>query len=452
MGTVIQASFGTSGQGRPRTLKDFDDKSRALGGEAYELMNKYARGERKLGLADRVTIARRLHDVLQDLYAVRPELRKGTLAKKADLGSDSKRIHELTLPPGELPSPEGSRRLAARIFPYAKLINAIHKELKNDIHFFTYELLAGTALMRDGVSRTDINLIEKIGLTVNQIAGEVGAVSGLLESFQKTATLKSQAIAAGGHEVWPFHDGIAEELDTKISLSDEMEAGHIKYRNQLSLPQNSFWQPDYAEMYGEDGGVLYPDTWITDSALSNLPHVHLGMWWDEAEVPDAIAWWKRENIYLGRECQITGKSRLDAEPRFVDVGEKGDVPRYCVPPHPAPLDFWLVLLPDRNFTRVIPVLWQAGGDYDWGNVRIEPLTTVRSIERLQHIERLHSKGGNLLDALKDLLLEKNEESGLTKLQFEWQRTASLLNHNPFLKVARDDAALDLHLNNLLLGK
>jgi hypothetical protein len=240
--------------------------------------------------------------------------------------------------------------------------------------------------------------------------------------------------------MWPYHAGVADLLPERGRAEGEADP-------RLVLPDYAFWRPNDAPRSRNDRDGASASSWLADDAIAFLPHAHLGMYWDDGFRPDVAVAWSCEQEYGGYQLPITGRSKLDCEPRRVVVDAPGGGPSYhWKVAQPATVDYWLVLYPTSDFRSVVPLLWSASGDYAWQAVEVEVLT-LATLEKLRRIPAISSEPKSLYQRLRELLVD-GDEARIPLLE-RWRDSAPHFDLNPFLELDRANQRLASKITKLL---
>lgn len=398
----------------------------------------------KLSIPDREKIACALLLEIERLES-NPELctsafSKKALALRAGLAAEheptpTKRLHELTMDPGEVIFIKRQKiALYAKYENYKKLIKAILEFSKEDRGEICMRIFSGTSF--EGVE-TDINSLRAIERELNKKIISVGKIlkiidrtAGLEDVFKKIKDLKEIAQKNGSIINWPFYD-----LDSPYSDGSE----------ELPNWNNPYWPKSYTWYFNSEisdvrSGVFYPMPLDWYGAILHLPRVYLGcaIYFEDWDV-DPNADTEKLNEYFS-EIDISRKEiaeiRLLNERRssiaWVDLGS-GSLRENPMPSVVEERNFpllegeghcWLAIYPHPSTNGVCPILYWNQGE---GGVHV-CVINAESIHALSRLfvssETENKRIISVFDRVRELL-------DSSALEIEWARTAFDLLSNPF---------------------
>lgn len=437
-------------------------EAEAEGGQSLQRLMR----TRKLRLSDRELIARRLYRFLEQVFEANPELRRGDFAKYASLSSgddeSSKEIWRLTLSSES----DNVKKLRASGRNYAQLIKAVAKTSGRNVNQFTDEITFGTSVHPANCVNLDVE--QRVLAAIQFIGNTVDREVDLLTKFKKIGKKKCELLLAGGLCDWPFgyfEEPLEHDTQYMLYLGDPTDEMYSHYRDPTD-EMYSYW----------DKGNR---TEVDFESIKNLPHIHLGMFWDyEYETPGE-AWdkgdfdnyteeflkarkkfWEKYNsdtdddLYSEKPWEyldtglFSDKTELDAVPRKVVIDETTKKPVYmdCYGLM-ANLDYWLVLYPNKEMTGLEPILWSHGGDYTNGMMEMESLT-MRKLNEMREIRVISQSEETLFDRLIQTLRPVSEQDDKSILLREWSKTSKYLEACPLWPHVKCELDLDEDFNRI----
>lgn len=419
---------------------------------------------RKLCMADREKIARKLYKLVETVFKLQPDMKHSELSQKAGLNTSgevtSKEIWRLTLSHKS----DNVKKLRAAGRNYALLIKAISKVIKRNIHELTDEITLGTAVHPTNLTYQNID--EKVLDAVQMIVNKIDKNHDLLNKFNMILNKKYDLQMQGGTCDWPFVDiNVPEPDDTIFVQKKNNEDIHYLYSN--------YWRVG-----------CQPDP----ESIAHLPHVHLGMFWDKDSDTPSDDWGSEfrldncteESIQIKKEFNkkyghidpkndeefedykklhsdffktdiYKNKTVFDSVPRKVEFNTDTKKTEYhdCYGLM-ANLDYWLVLYPNKEMSAIEPVLWSHGGEYTFGENYIESLN-LRTLNEMHKISVISRRNETLYDRLINFLKSGTESEGIYRLYKEWDKTAEYLEYCPLWDNVKATQDLDLELDKILSG-
>lgn len=457
MGVVIQ--MPNRGGSHIDELRDA--KRKAIEAEGSRSLGRLMR-VRKLKVSDRESIAHELYKYVERVFDTHSDLMRGKFACDANLcpaGEEtSKEIWRLTLAPDD----NNVQKLRASGRNYALLIKAIAKILKLNVHIVTDTITYGSAVHPVKYKYREVN--QKLLAAIQQIANMVDTKNGLLKKFSLIADKKYELQKAGGLCDWPFYD--YDESDTE---DEEI----VNPNQNITDPMYSYWRPD----------VNWTE--VDPDSIAQLPHIHLGMFWDEESWSPAEQWgsvWGEDNytrefldavekfkqecgdiedseIYMKKRKEyldigsFKDKTLFDAVPREVLVDKTTNRPVYR-DRHGlmANLDYWLVLYPNNEMTAVEPILWSHGGDYAEGMMNMQSLN-LRVLEEMKQIQVISRSNETLYDRLIQVMGVSKSDTGIECQLFrEWNKTANYIETCPIWSYVQRDLDINKTLDRILISE
>jgi hypothetical protein len=208
--------------------------------------DKKGRDPRRLSIEDRSVLAGKLYEFLKEVDPRLKELgiSRGELCRRAELcgrklehpadtlPEDAKALHRLTLPPGADAQKRGIYAGAAK---YLDLIEVLAAVLHDNVEQVADRLLRGTSLHPLSKTADEWSDMEKVQSQLQRIVNELDRDFDLMETFRRTAELKSKWIDEGSQVGWPlwdfsdlYEDGGTEDIEAyraeRIAAADPNQA------------------------------------------------------------------------------------------------------------------------------------------------------------------------------------------------------------------------------------
>lgn len=390
---------------------------------------------RHLSPQDAGTLARRMHEMLEEL---KPELRSRGITRTAlcrrafsEDQTSSRELHRVTLPPGEDPLKRGVRMHLDR---YRKVAKALEHLTQRRSGQLVHRLVEGTACddLRNAAERW-LDL-DRLVAALERLIDALDQEFGWTDTYRRTLELRKQGAQTGRSVSWPL-----TELPPPSGEQDQeaLEA----YARELEEEANgtcAFYRPR-PEQYGlgnRHTAALYQDMGaIQDAEFFFVPHAPIGYLalWD---LPQRRSNAAAHEQALARECEMMRASpeRLAPPNDRWDESVQGPTgqldPRNC-----AHLQdhVWLTVYPRPPTAgdaalHIGPALYQAGEE---GGAWIMPLSpeNLAAIADAAWVDE--TRRAPLEDRLSELLLmDEDDERSLTA---NLRRTGPWLQHNPVFK-------------------
>lgn len=348
---------------------------------------------------------------------------RGRKAELTPRMPDTKELHRLRLPPGADPA---QRRVRLSLAKYREVVRNLARICSEDPDDLLYELVQGTAYESAKAWITNWAQHNTIMSAVNATLARLDHKFDWTGLYERTANLR---LKYGPKCTWPlsvgtsyFSDGESNEEMAK-ALADPFQVFFIQ--NSVSptggrpLLQNYF-----------NGQILIgPEFFYVPHAL--IGHVCL---WDLPEVrhesDEHIA--QRYSHVKNRRGDDEDLQLPDDDWNTTSLSPRGQM--LDLPHYELEQPFWLVVYPDPISFKPVPALYQPV-DLS-GDAFLAPLNrlTLAAVEDGIWMDR--KRESTVAERL--LVLVTEDEHGITPLERAWCRTGPWLQHNPVLKMQRQE--------------
>ena len=437
------------------------DEQAAEGRGALENLKSF-RGN-KLPGGDEVVIAKNLHAEIRLLKFHLKRKGVGLGEFCIDFGisgssQSSKELHRLTLGPEKNAESVRLRKAADK---YLNLIIAIGKVTGESASSIAERVLRGTRLHPAKIS--SLTESDYLYLVIEKIINDVDSEFSLLETYLRTAEVKSSRLRQGVCENdWPFadleldSDEMASQLLRLLTDSHPADASieskenascnkFVKEWRALSLSaSHSFWRIQSEETYKfyKDHAWPFPtqSNILQETEFFYVPHAPLGLIEFE-NLPADFSFQPEQKEILNdivegyhKKLDSCGQSIFDMETAISDDWDSiKKCPRGQIYRNENNEEFgryfsWVVIYPSPDSSKLIPAIYIA---YEEGGPYLLPLNPV-TLEVFRNAVWI---GGGECKSVFDRLLDlvENNEHGQNVLSFNLKRTAPWLAYNPILK-------------------
>lgn len=445
-----------------RFLQSIQTESLTWEGEGRDAWAALSRlGGAALKENDAEIIARRLYEAFPAFKAKlkRDGVGLGVFCQQAGLGRAehySKELHRMLLPPGKVAQQRGLRRAASK---YRKLLKAMSSVTGESTSSLATRLLAGTTL--HPANAPIRNEIEQVQLVLQSMVDAVDTEFGLYKTFMETARLKSNYAAEGRDCRWPHYEAdfridLFEPTESYVVLEDtylEDSAATMEKKREAAKKEResatdisrAYWErpvsrrnKDFASWLIADHTGGGPSGCLQNDEFFFVPHCYLGYgeWSPTSE--DSIA---TRHIWMPklRDSVLTIYSKFGHqvadEWNETDLCPKGQTTSWPESYGDCQWNGWIVIYPTPDNSRLMPMLYVPGEE---GGAILVPLDMITlSALRFSYYVSPSGEVETFYERIKNLIGFRPGESKVMLDSF--RRTAPWLEHNPIMKLARQQA-------------